>query len=164
MSENGHPAYEERLAAVQDGVARVVERYGRDPEMLIQMLLELQAEFRWLPEEMLASLARTLAIPLARLYRIATFYKAFSLAPKGQYVFRVCTGTACQVRGASLIIAVAERLLKISCGETTPDMRHTLETVNCVGCCPIAPVVLCGEHYHGKVRPAGVKELLAAYQ
>ncbi len=155
--------YEAALAEIRAGVARAVARHRGDPGLLIQMLLELQAEFRWLPEELIAELARALGVPLARIYRVATFYKAFSLAPKGRHVLRVCTGAACQVRGAALVVAVAEQLLKVARGETTPDMRWTLETVNCVGCCPIAPVVLCGDDYHGKVTPAAVRELLAKY-
>ncbi len=132
--------------------------------MLIQMLLDLQGEFRWLPEELLAELSRQANVPLARIYRIVTFYKAFSLAPRGQHVIRVCTGTACQVRGASLVVSVAEQLLNVAVGGSTRDLKFSLETVNCVGCCPIAPVVLCGDDYHGKISPAKVRDLIALYK
>jgi len=164
ISASEPASYEQKLQEVKVGVRRIVAKYQNNPQMLIQMLLDLQGMFRWLPEEMIVELSRTLDVPLARIYEIVTFYKAFSLKPRGRYVLRVCTGTACQVRGASLIIAVAEELLGVKCGATTTDMLFTLETVNCVGCCPIAPVVVCGEAYHGNVRPSGVRDLLSLYK
>lgn len=156
--------FETKLHAVKQTVEKVVDCYHGDEEMLIQILLDLQNEFCWLPEEVLTEVARQLAVPLARIYRIATFYKAFSLAPKGRYVIKVCMGTACQVRGAPLVLSVMRHLLNITPGETTPDMKFSLETVNCVGCCPIAPVVLSGDRYHGSVRPAGVHDILNMYK
>jgi len=132
--------------------------------MLIQMLLDLQERFRWLPQELLVELSRQAGVPLARIYRIVTFYEAFSLAPKGRHVVRVCTGTACQVRGASLVVKVAEQLLEVAVGGATSDLEFSLETVNCVGCCSIAPVVLCNEVHHAKVTPAKVRELLDLYK
>lgn len=160
----GSTRYESKLRELSETVSRLTAKYGARDDLLIQVLLDLQGELRWLPAEALMEVSRQLDVPLARIYRIATFYKAFSLAPRGRYVIRVCTGTACQVRGAPLVVSVAERLLKIACGETTPDMQFTLETVNCVGCCPIAPVVLCNESYHPHVSPSRVREILATYK
>jgi NADH-quinone oxidoreductase subunit E len=145
-------------------VSKTIDKYQGDKDMLIQILLELQNEYGWLPKEMLREINRQLGVPLAMLYRIASFYKAFSLAPKGRHVIRVSTGIACQVRGAPLILNILQQLLDIEPGDTTPDMKFSLETVNCLGCCPIAPVVLVGENYHGKVHLAEVKDILDMYE
>lgn len=157
-------SYEEALRVMTDAVTSTVRRYQHRPDMLIQMLLDLQDRRRWLPQELLAELSRQANVPLARIYRIATFYEAFSLAPKGEHAVRVCTGTACQVRGASLVVRVVEELLNVAVGGATRDLKYSLETVNCVGCCPIAPVVLCDDDYHGNVTPAKVRDLLASYK
>ena len=135
-----------------------------DPEKLIQLLLSLQREKGWLPREVLQETSRRLGVPLARVYQVATFYKAFSLAPKGRNVIRVCMGTSCQVRGSQMILERISNLLGISPGETTPDLQFTLETVNCLGCCAIGPVMMVNEKYFGNLDVSQVAKILEAHR
>jgi NADH-quinone oxidoreductase subunit E len=148
------------MIGVSSIVSRVVERHGRDKDMLIQILLDLQSGFGWLPEEVLAEVRRELGIPWTRIYQVATFYKAFSFAPRGKHRIRVCMGTACQVRGAPLIRDRVQQLLDIEPGETSPDMKFSLETVNCLGCCAMGPVITIGDEYHGHLTIPDVEKTL----
>ena len=128
------------------------------------MLQDLQAAKRYLPEEDLRELAVALEIPLAKVYRIATFFKAFSLEPKGEHIINVCVVTACHVRGASRILDELERQLQIANGETTPDQKFSLETVNCLGACALGPVVVVDQEYHGDMTPGQVDKLMENYR
>jgi NADH-quinone oxidoreductase subunit E len=141
-------------------VNRVVEKHGRDKDMLIQILLDLQSGFGWLPREVLAEVRKELGIPITRVYQVATFYKAFSFAPRGKHRIRVCMGTACQVRGASLIRDRVQQVLGVEPGETSPDMKFSLETVNCLGCCAMGPVITIGDEYHGHLTVSDVEKTL----
>lgn len=161
---DGGLSYEEKLRDVIQLVDKTIDKYQWDNDMLIQILLDLQNSYGWLPKEMLRHVEKQLGVPLARLYQIASFYKAFSLAPRGKYVLKVCTGFTCQVRGAPLIVNILKQYLNIEPGDTTPDMKFSLETVNCLGCCPIAPVVVMRDNYHGKVKLAEVKNILDMYK
>jgi NADH-quinone oxidoreductase subunit E len=133
-----------------------------DPEKLIQFLLSLQREKGWLPREVLREASRRLGVPLARVYQVATFYKAFSLAPRGRNLLRVCMGTSCQVRGSQMILERISGLLGISPGETTPDLQFTLETVNCLGCCAIGPVMMVNDKYFGNLNVSQIGKILEA--
>jgi NADH-quinone oxidoreductase subunit E len=117
-----------------------------------------------LPEAALRYISRSLDVPLATVYHVATFYKAFSLTPRGKHVVRVCQGTACHVRGAPRVLDALQGELAVGPGETTKDGKFTLETVNCVGTCPLAPVVVIDQKYHGNVSPGNVKKVLKGYQ
>jgi NADH-quinone oxidoreductase subunit E len=145
-----------------DRVKSIVAPYGRDPEQLIQILQDLNAEFNYLPAEALALVAEELQVPLSRIYSVATFYKAFSLEPRGDTIVKVCMGTACHVRGAQLVMNEAERTLGISAGQTTEDLSHTLEAVNCVGACALAPVVIVNDEYQGGVKTHRVAKVIKA--
>jgi NADH:ubiquinone oxidoreductase subunit E len=136
------------------------DRHPHSPESLIMILQEIQREYRYLPCEALIQTAETLGVPLSRVFSAATFYNVFSLNPKGEKVIRVCVGTACHIRGAALIQDQLENLLHIKAGETSEDMKFTLEVVACVGACAMAPVVTVNEKYHGSVNPSRVKKLL----
>ena len=160
---DGDLGYQEKLREVIQLVDKTIDKYQWDKDMLVQILLDLQNSYGWLPKEMLAHVEKQLGVPLAILYQIASFYKAFSLAPRGKYVIKVCTGFTCQVRGAPLIVNILKQYLNIEPGDTTSDMKFSLETVNCLGCCPIAPVVVVGNNYHGKVKLAEVKDILELY-
>ena len=138
----------------------LIDRYPRSPQSLIMILQEIQREYRYLPCEALMQTAEALDVPLARVFSAATFYNVFSLNPKGEKVVRVCVGTACHIRGAALIQDQLENLLQIKAGETSQDMKYTLEVVACVGACAMAPVVTVNEKYHGSVNPSRVKRLL----
>jgi NADH:ubiquinone oxidoreductase subunit E len=144
-------------------VERLAARYEGGPETLVPILQDVSEELNWLPPEVLSRLAELKQVPLERLLRIATFYKAFSLKPRGQHIFTVCMGTACHVRGAPRIVERLERELGIQEGETTADMRFTLETVRCVGCCGLAPVVRTGEEFHGGIDCSKVPKLVAQF-
>ena len=139
---------------------RILERYRRNPEQIIAILHALQDQERYLPEEDLRCLARELQIPASQLFQISTFYKAFSLKPRGKHQCNVCMGTACHVRGAPLILEEVERKLGIKSGETTPDLEFSLDTVNCLGACSLAPIVNVDGEYYGNMSAPTVGRML----
>jgi len=110
--------------------------------MLIQILLDLQSMFGWLSREVLTEVSEQLEIPITQVYQIASYYKAFSLMPRGRHIIKVCLGTACQVRGSPRLLDTISAMLNMKPHETSKDMRFTLETVNCLGCCAMGPVVV----------------------
>ena len=140
--------------------ALLAGREGR-PDQLIEALQDMQAHFRYLPEEGLRMAAETLGVPPIEVYRVASFYKAFSLTPRGRHQLTVCMGTACHVRGALRMVDVAQAELGIAAGETTQDGAFTLERVNCLGCCALGPVVVLDGEYHGHMNPAKLRTLIA---
>lgn len=142
----------------------IIAKYGADQSQIIAMLQDLQSAKRYLPEEDLRELAVELGITLTRIYRIATFFKAFSLEPKGEHIINVCVGTACHVRGASRILDELERQLGVASGGTTSDQKFSLETVNCLGACALGPVVVVDQEYHGDMTPGQVDKLMENYR
>jgi NADH-quinone oxidoreductase subunit E len=144
-------------------VDAIIDKYNGQKGCLIQLLLDLQSEFNWIPRDALSLVSERLRIPKSRIYRIASFYKAMSLDPVGKHTIHICMGTACQVRGAQKILDRVESKLKVKQGETTPDMAYTLKRVNCLGCCAIGPVIVVDEDYHGNVASEGVDEMLEKY-
>ena len=144
-------------------VDEIVAKYQGEEGVLIQVLQDIQAEYNWLPEEALTQVSQRLEVPLSQAYSIASFYKAFSLTPRGRHVVNVCLGTACHVRGGPKILDKVEELLGIRGGETTEDMKFTLERVNCLGCCALGPVMVADGEAHGKLVVAKVKEILKSY-
>jgi NADH:ubiquinone oxidoreductase subunit E len=124
------------------------------------VLQDVNAAFNYLPEPALLRIAERLAIPYAEVYGTASFYKAFSLEPRGQHLIQVCVGTACHVRGAQRILEEFERVLSVKSGMTTEDRKFTLETVNCVGACAMAPVVIAAERHFGTVAPSDVPHII----
>ena len=149
---------------MESTVKKITAKYGSDPSQIIAMLQDLQSAKRYLPEEDLRELAEALAIPLTRVFRVATFFKAFSLEPKGEHIINVCMGTACHVRGAERILNELERQLGIGRGETTADQKFSLETVNCLGACALGPVVVVDQEYHGDMTPGQVDKLMENYR
>jgi NADH-quinone oxidoreductase subunit E len=143
-------------------VDEIVARYRGDESALIQILLDIQRENYWLPKEALLELSERLGVPLNRIYHIATFYKAFSLTPRGRHQVMVCMGTACYIRGAPQLLDKVEEILKIKPGQTSSDMRFSLTTVNCLGCCALGPVMVVDGEYHGRLAPAKVGQFLEA--
>lgn len=141
-------------------VERIVAKYDGNPAHLIAMLQDLQAAKRYLPREDMEALALALKVPLTRIYRVATFFKAFSLTPKGRHIVNVCMGTACHVRGAGRVLDEMERLLGIAAGETDEAQEFSLETVNCLGACALGPVVVVDQTYHGDMTPGLVAGLV----
>ena len=133
-------------------VDAILSRYPQQEPSLIQVLQDVQRAYNYLPCEVLTRVAGRLGVPLARVFSVATFYKAFSLTPQGRTIIKVCTGTACHIRGAPILISEVERRLGIQPGGTTDDMAFTLQTVNCVGACAMAPVVVVGDKYIGAAK------------
>jgi NADH-quinone oxidoreductase subunit E len=129
---------------------------------LVMLLQEVQQRYGYLPQEVLREIAGRIDVPLARLYGLATFYRSFSMTPRGKHELCVCTGTACHVRGAGGILKHLERKLKIASGETTEDGLFTLVGVNCLGACALGPVMVVDGTYHGKVTIAAADEILSA--
>ena len=144
-------------------VDEIIEKYEGDPCLLLSMLQDVQATYRYLPREALMRICKRTGVPLPRMYASATFYKSFTLEPRGRHLIQVCTGTACHVRGAPRILEEIERCLHISAGQTTADSLFTLETVNCLGACALGPLAVIDGVYYGKLSPAKVKAMLNAH-
>jgi NADH-quinone oxidoreductase subunit E len=157
------PAPEEK-SMTEERVSVIVARHRADPRAVIAVLQDVQEEFHFLPEPALRRVSRELDVPLSRILSLATFYRAFSLKPKGRHPVHICLGTACHVRGAQLVMEKFERELGIRSGETTADREFSLEAVRCVGCCGLAPVVTVGDEVHGKTSPAKVVGLIKKYR
>jgi NADH-quinone oxidoreductase subunit E len=145
-------------------VDKIINRYGGERGTLIQILLDLQKENRWLSGESLEHIAERLHVPLPRVYEIATFYKAFSLTERGRHLVTVCLGTACHVRGAPTLLDRISRKLGIKAGGTSSDGRFTLLTVNCMGCCALGPVIAIDESYFSNPSNSDFDRILGQYK
>ncbi|MFO8102139.1 MAG: NAD(P)H-dependent oxidoreductase subunit E [Dehalococcoidia bacterium] len=145
-------------------VDKIVDSYGSRDNMLIQILQDVQTEYNWLPREAIIRVCERLQIPVSRAYRIATFYTLFSLEPRGRHVVNVCLGTACHVRGGPRILEKVQEVTGISAGQTTPDMRYTVERVNCLGCCALGPVITVDGEAHGKLSGKDIPGILEVYE
>ncbi len=141
-------------------ITSIIERYNSDKGFLVPVLQDVQKELNYLPREALDIVSSQLEVPLSRIFEVATFYKAFSLEPRGRNQISLCMGTACHVRGVPLITDHIERTLNIKAGETTPDLEYTFETVNCLGACALGPVMVVNEEYHGKMTISKTDKLL----
>jgi len=130
-------------------IDHVLVRSRRDRSALIPILQGIQEEFNWLPKEIFEIVSQELGIPLMDVYGVATFYRTFSLKPRGKHIVTACVGTACHVRGGQRIVETLSRKLRIKPGETTEDMKFSLDTVNCLGCCAIGPIVVIDGEYYG---------------
>jgi NADH-quinone oxidoreductase subunit E len=141
-------------------VTQIVERYEGDPGMLIPMMQDLQAEYGYLPAEQLRVIAEELKVPLTRVYGVAMFYSSFRLAPKGAHEVTLCMGTVCHLKGAPRISEAICQEYGIEPGGTTPDRLFTLQAVNCVGACALAPVMIVDGKYYDGVTPESALEVL----
>ncbi|PKL52212.1 MAG: NADH-quinone oxidoreductase subunit NuoE [Nitrospira bacterium HGW-Nitrospira-1] len=141
-------------------VGEVLTDVEKKRGILIHAFQGIQKEYNYLPEDVLNALAKKLDIPLSEVYSTASFYRHFYFKPRGKNIVCVCTGTACHVRGAGKVLEKIEESFGIKKGETTPDMSLTLETVGCVGCCGLAPVVTVNEDVVGDLNPKKVKEII----
>jgi len=149
---------------VEQNVKEVLNKYKNDSARMIEILQDLQDIYHYLPEEVLKEVSKQTGVPLTRVYHMATFFKAFSLKPRGKHMIYVCTGTACHVKGAYRVLERLKDLLGISPGQTTDDLLFTLETVNCVGACALGPVVIIDDKYYGHMTPVGVESLIKEYK
>ena len=153
-----------RLAQELHQVDEIIDRYHGDKEGLIQILLDINNLYHWLPKSALIWISVRLKVPLTQIYHISSFYKAFSLVPQGRHLIQVCLGTACHVRGGERIIDRVRTVLGVLEGETTADLRFTLEPVNCLGCCSLGPVMVVDGQYYGKMELDMVSEVLNKYE
>ncbi len=142
-------------------ITDILEKYGYDKKNTLAMLQDIQRKYNYIPREAMDTMSEQLELPLSKLYGIATFYKALSLDPRGRNIIKVCDGTACHIRSSQLLIGEIESLLGIKPGETSKDGQFTLETVNCLGSCAIAPVMVINETYYGKVTPAKLRDIIS---
>ena len=142
-------------------IAAFIRSCPRDKSHSLEILQDIQRRYGYIPREVFAPLAGFLGVKAASLYALATFYKALSLRPKGRRIIKVCDGTACHIRGAVALVGALERNLGISAGETSPDGLFTVESVNCLGACALAPVMLVDETYYPKMTPEKIREILA---
>ncbi|MBD3855712.1 MAG: NAD(P)H-dependent oxidoreductase subunit E [Acidobacteria bacterium] len=138
----------------------ILGRYPQEEPALIQVLQDVHRAYNYLPCDVLERVAEALEVPLAKVFSVSTFYKAFSLEPQGDTIVKVCTGTACHIRGAGQLVEELERQLGVGPDETTEDFKFTVKTVNCVGACAMAPLVIVGEKYFGSAKPARVSKYL----
>jgi NADH-quinone oxidoreductase subunit E len=145
-------------------VCDIIERHGYQKASLIGILQDIQAKMNYLPRKALIQVGKSLDIPLTNIYEVATFYKAFSLEPKGRHTIQVCLGTACHVRGGARILNYLENRLDVKSGGTTNDLTFTLESVNCLGACALGPMMVIDKKYYGKISTYKVDPILKKYQ
>lgn len=145
---------------MEDQVKSILEKYGTRKEFLISILQDVQAANYYLPQDALEQVAAGLDIPISKIYSVATFFKAFSLEPRGRHLVNMCLGTACHVRGAVRVMDGIERQIGIQPGETDEELKFSLEAVNCLGCCALGPVMVVDGEYHGKLTAASAVEVL----
>lgn len=149
---------------LEQAIDSIVKKYEAQPTALIMILQDVQKHYRYLPEKALRLVAAKMKLPLAQIYGVATFYRSFSLKPKGKNHVCVCTGTACHVRQANVIVERLETDLGIKAGETSKDLEFSLETVNCLGACALGPLVTANEVYYGNMTVSKVDRMLAKLQ
>jgi NADH-quinone oxidoreductase subunit E len=138
----------------------IIDQHGFEQRGLISLLLDIQAEYHYLPQEALQRVAERMDLPLIQVFQVALFYKAFSLKPRGEHLITVCMGTACHVRGGYQVLDRLETLLDVRAGETTQDGKYTLEAVNCLGACALGPIVVVDGAYEGQMAASRVDGLL----
>ena len=162
VTQQARPLTEEVLEA--DFLIGVLQKNEYDTENVIMILQDITSRYNYLPEVALTYVAERLNIPISHIFSVATFYKAFSLTPRGKYIINVCTGTACHVRGAEKIKETIEEKLHIHEGETTEDLMFTLDTVRCLGCCALGPVITVNQKSHGGLDRKKTASLIEQYE
>ena len=145
-------------------IDKILGRYQGQSSGLVGMLQDIQGQYKYLSKETLTYLSERLKVPLSQTYSLATFYKAFSLRPRGKYLVSLCMGTACHVRGAPRILEELQRALKIEPGQTTSNQKFSLETVNCLGACALGPLMVINGEYYGNMSARKVISILKKYQ
>ena len=152
------------MQADLQAIADILHNYPAQQRYSLAMLQDMQRHFNYIPREGMEALANYLGCPMSSLYAMATFYKALSLKPKGRHIIKLCDGTACHIRGSANLLSGIERLLGIQAGETSADGQFSLELVNCLGSCALAPVMVVDDTYYGKVTMERLPEILAQYR
>ncbi|MBU4189937.1 MAG: NADH-quinone oxidoreductase subunit NuoE [Candidatus Thermoplasmatota archaeon] len=163
MVERTSLSGDENFVAPCSELDSIINKYDSKKEFLITILQEIQEKYNYLPKNTLIYVSEKLNVPLIQVYSVATFYKTFSLKPRGKHIINACVGTACHVRGGRRIVDEVKRKLNVNVGETTPDKLFTLETVRCLGACALGPVVVVDGEYHGQMTTNKVDALLQKY-
>jgi NADH:ubiquinone oxidoreductase subunit E len=145
-------------------IRKIVEATNGQAGAPIRVLQQVQGIVGYLPPEVLKTVSKEMGIPLSELYGITSFYSFFSMVPKGKYVIQVCLGTSCYVKGAERLIKTLKRDFNLESGGITPDGKFSLETVRCLGCCGLSPVIAIRENVHRKVKPSQLKDILSSYR
>jgi NADH-quinone oxidoreductase subunit E len=145
-------------------VEDLIDSYIDRKEQLISLLQDVQAEFNYIPQDIIVRISQKLEIPLSQVFSVATFFQAFSLKPRGRHTVTICLGTACHVKGGQRLVDKMKRDYRIEPGETTDDERFTLETANCLGCCALGPVVVVDGKYESQVNPEKLDKVLKKYE
>ncbi len=148
----------------KEQLEEVLQKYSGKKGALIPVMQEAQEIYGYLPEEVMIEIGRGLKIPVSKIFGVATFYSQFHLKPRGKNIIRVCLGTACHVKGGAKIMEKIEDTLKIGDGETTEDLRFTLESVACIGACGLAPVIMINDDTHARLTPDLVSKVLEQYK
>lgn len=157
-------AVNSQQAVNRQAIDEIVNSYPPERRFTLAIMQDLQKHFNYLPKDALKRTAAHVNAPLSVVFSMATFYKAFSLVPKGRVVLRVCDGTACHIKGSNVMIDEIYKILGIRPGETTPDGEFSLETVNCMGACALAPVLVANGKVHAKITPAALREVINEYR
>lgn len=147
-----------------ESAKEIIEKWGKEKDVLIEILHDVQSKYHYLPREIFHEIADTLSVPLGQIYQVATFYKAFSLTPKGKYRIHVCMGTPCHAKGAPILVEAIERHLNIKVGGTTKDLNFSLDTCGCVGTCGLAPIVMFGEDMYGNIALSKIRSIIKKYK
>lgn len=147
-----------------DKIDQIINKHQGKAGSLIQALLEIQSANHWLPREVLDKVSKSLKVPLSQVMQVATFYKSFRLIPKGRHEVQVCTGSSCHVRGSTRILDAVQDLIGIKPGETDSDLKFSLETGNCLGCCNLGPQIIVNGKHYGKMTPAKAEDVLKKYE
>ena len=145
-------------------VDEIIDKHAANPHALISLLLDVQDEFFYLPQEALERVAQKVGIPAVQVYQVARFYRAFTLKPRGKHHLLVCLGTACHVRGGKRLLEQINRLLNVETGETTEDKQFTVEAVACLACCALGPVMVVDGTYYGKMKATKLEKVLDKYR
>jgi len=143
-----------------DKLPGLIQKYRDENGTVIGLLQDIHEAYGYLPEEVLQRVSDGIEVPLSTLYSLATFYSSFRLEPMGKHHIKSCVGTACHVKGAPFVVETIERELGIKAGETTPDGQFTFDTVNCLGACALAPLIVIDDEYHGKLDQSKIKKIL----
>ena len=141
----------------------LIESYSGKPEHLLAIMQDVQKHYNYLPRLAISMISQHVGIPVSRVYAMASFYKAFSLVPKGKFIFRVCDGTACHIKNSATLLDQLQEHLGIEVDETTADGLFSIETVNCLGSCALAPVMVVNGKVYGKVSPGDVERIINEY-
>lgn len=146
-----------------DAIDHILNKYQGQSGSLIRVMMEIQEENHWLPRDVMEKISEKLEVPFSRVLRIATYYKTFSLTPKGRHEIQICTGTACHIRGAQRVLDEVQDLTGIKPGETDANQRFSLEVVNCQGNCTCGPMLKVDEKTHSRISPAEIADALKKY-